>query len=787
MTETALAGLRVLDLAGPLGWYCTKVLADLGADVLRIEPPGGDPARRLGPFLAGDSLLYRFFNTSKRARTLDLADPAGVAALRSLAGEADLLVTTTRLPVRYEEVAGANPRLVWTAITPFGLSGPQADWRATDIVGLAAGGLLNLAGMPGSPPSHPPQEFAYFQAGLMGAVGSLIALRHARQTGRGQVVDVSMQEALINALENTYGFWDLMGIARCRLGQKSFSGQAAVIKCADGYIIGWLGRRWPPFVQWLEREGLLPDHWRNPEWDDVDYRFQHLDEIDAVMHRLIAKLDRATLVAESQRLRIANGPVIDLKELLEEPQLIGRDYWVDVEHQDGRVVRYPGAPYKLSKTPWRIGRPAPLVGEHDGQGWLAERAPAPTPRAGVQLPLAGIRIIDFTWQIAGPLSSQVFADHGADVIKVESSVHPDGLRTMLVPRPPWTDSMNQSGIFNVFNTSKRSITLNLQTEGGHALLRRLIAIADVVLDNYGVDPYPRWGMSEAALRALNPDLIIARSSVMGRSGPRENTIGFGYSISSQAALNAAIGFPGDPPVAVCTAHPDYSCNPYHMVVAILAALHYRDRTGEGQVIDLSQHESTVVMNGASLLDYTANGVVARPSANRHPHLAPHGAYPARGNDRWVAIACESDEDWRRLATVIGRPDLADDPRFATLAARKANEDALDAMVADWTRRWGAREAAERLQTAGVPAAPANSVMDLLRDRHLTARGRYRRIDHPELGQTVVGEPGFLLSALPRLPRRHPVLLGEDTDALLRDLLGLDEEAIALGYIEGVLQ
>ncbi|MCS6802886.1 MAG: CoA transferase [Chloroflexota bacterium] len=787
MTVSALDGVRVLDLAGPLGWYCTKVLADLGADVLRIEPPGGDPARRLGPFLDGDSLSYRFFNTSKRARTLDLADPMGVAALRALAREADLLVTTERLPLRYEEAAADNPRLVWTAITPFGLSGPHAEWRATDIVGLAAGGLLHLAGMPGSPPSHPPQEFAYFQAGLMGAVGSLIALRQAARTGRGQVVDVSMQESLLNALENTLGFWDLMGIARCRLGRKSFSGQAAVIKCADGYIIGWLGRRWPPFVQWLEREGLLPDHWRGPEWDDVEYRFQHLDEIDEVMQRLIAKLDRATLVAESQRRRIANGPVINLKELLEEPQLIGRDYWVDVEHQDGRVVRYPGAPYKLSKTPWRVRRPAPVAGEHDGQGWLAERLPAPAPSSAGRLPLDGIRIIDFTWQIAGPLSSQIFADHGAEVIKVESSVHPDGLRTMLVPRPPWTDSLNQSGIFNMFNTSKRSITLNLQTEGGHALLRRLIAVADVVIDNYGVDPYPRWGMSEAALRAINPDIIIARSSVMGRSGPQQHFIGFGYSISGQAGLNAAIGFPGDPPVAVCTAHPDYSCNPYHLVIAILAALHHRDRTGEGQLIDLSQHESTVVMNGASLLDYTANGVVAQPSANRHPQRAPHGAYPARGNDRWVALACESDDEWRRLAAAIGQPELADDPRFATLAARKANEDALDAIIAGWTRQWTPREAAERLQAAGVPAAPANTVTDLLRDQHLLARRRYRRIDHPELGSTLVSEPGFLLTETPLLPRRHPVLLGEDTEAILRDLLGLDDEAIAMHYVEGVLQ
>jgi crotonobetainyl-CoA:carnitine CoA-transferase CaiB-like acyl-CoA transferase len=788
MPARALGDLRVLDLCGPIGWYATKLLADLGADVLRIEPPSGDPARQLGPIADGESLRYRFFNTSKRARTLDLQTPDGQATLWQLACEADALVTSQPLPFSYDAIAREHPALVWTAITPFGLSGPHAHWRATDLIGVAAGGLLNLAGVPASPPSHPPSEFAFFQAGLLGAVGTLLALRERQHSGRGQLVEVSLQEALLNALENTLGFWDLMGIARCRLGTKSFSGQTSVYRCADGWVVGWLGRRWEPFVEWLASEGLLPEHWRAPEWSDPDYRLQHLDEIDAVMHQLIARFDRTTLVAESQRRRIATGAVVDIPTLFTDPQLIARDYWVEVEHPDGRVVRYPGAPYKLSRTPWQIHRPPPRHGEHDGEGWRAPRTPLPSPTSDQRrLPLAGVRVIDFTWQIAGPLGAQVLADFGAEVIKVESAVHPDGLRQMLVPRPPWNESLNQSGIFNVFNTSKRSLTLNLQTAGGQALLRRLIALADVLLDNFGVDPYPRWGLNEATLRTLNPDLIIARSSVMGRSGPHTNTIGFGYSISSQAALNSTIGFPGDPPVGVCTAHPDYSSNPYHLVIAILAALHYRDRTGEGQLIDLSQHESTVVMNGASLLDYAANGRVAQPSANRHPHAAPHGVYPCRGHDRWVALACEHERDWQALATLIGQAELATDPRFATLAARKANEDALDEIVARWTRRWSPQEAAEQLQAAGIPAAPVATVVDLLHDPHLAARRRFCRIDHPELGQMLIGEPSVILHAHPVLPRRHPVLLGEDTEPLLRDLLGLEEEEIVHGYLEGVLQ
>ncbi|MCL6648921.1 MAG: CoA transferase, partial [Chloroflexi bacterium] len=334
MPARALGDLRVLDLCGPIGWYATKLLADLGADVLRIEPPSGDPARQLGPVADGESLHYCFFNTSKRARTLDLQTPDGQATLWQLACETDALVTSQPLPFSYDAIAREHPALVWTAITPFGLSGPHAHWRATDLIGVAAGGLLNLAGVPASPPSHPPSEFAFFQAGLLGAVGTLLALRERQHSGRGQLVEVSLQEALLNALENTLGFWDLMGIARCRLGTKSFSGQTSVYRCADGWVVGWLGRRWEPFVEWLASEGLLPEHWRAPEWSDPDYRLQHLDEIDTVMHRLIARLDRATLVAESQRRRIATGAVVDIPTLFADPQLIARDYWVEVESPD---------------------------------------------------------------------------------------------------------------------------------------------------------------------------------------------------------------------------------------------------------------------------------------------------------------------------------------------------------------------------------------------------------------------------------------------------------------------
>jgi benzylsuccinate CoA-transferase BbsF subunit len=402
------------------------------------------------------------------------------------------------------------------------------------------------------------------------------------------------------------------------------------------------------------------------------------------------------------------------------------------------------------------------------------------------LPLAGIRVIDLTWQIAGPAATQVLADFGAEVLKIESTVHPDGLRVMALPRPPWTESLNQSGIFTLMNTSKRSVTINMGVPAGPRLLRRLIALADVLVDNYGVDPFPKWGLTPEELAALRPDLIIARSSVMGRSGPRANYVGFGYTIGPAAGLNALSGFPDDPPVASCTAHPDYSCNPYHLLIAILAALHHRDRTGEGQLIDLSQHESTVVMNGAFILDHSINGNVPRPSANRHPVFAPHGIYPSRGHDCWVALACETDDDWQRLAHLLERPDLASDPALTTAAGRRLAADRIDAAIAAWTRRYDPHEAMELLQAAGIPAGAVQTAADLWRDPHLAARGKLIRLSHPELGQVTVNGPSFRLSATPPAVRRPP-LLGEDTEAVMRELLGMDEEELVNAYLDEVLQ
>ncbi|MCS6801219.1 MAG: CoA transferase [Chloroflexota bacterium] len=795
----ALDDVRVLDLAGPIGWYATRLLADLGADVLRIEPPGGDPERRRPPYARGDdraSLRYWWFNAGKRSLVIDLERADGRSRLLELAAEADLLVET--FPVGWlaerglglAELHRCNPRLVLVSITPFGQTGPRAAWRGTDLIGMATGGLVHLGGMPDRPPTHLGGEQGYLQAGIVAAAAALVALRDSRMRGVGRQVDVSLQDAIVFTTENNLALLDLMGHLRTRLGDRAFTGFSLFFPCDDGWLAFWPGGRFDGLLAWLEEMGVPTAPFEGGEWTDPAFRERHIPELTAAIRQAAAG-KRKTLAADAaQAHRLAAAPVADVADLQRDPQLIARDFWVEVEHRlpagETALVRYPGAPFKMSRTPWQIRRPAPAAGEHDTEGWR-DRPALPRPRRPSRLPLEGIRVVDLTWQIAGPAATQVLADHGAEVLKIESAVHPDGLRVMALPRPPWTDSLNQSGIFTLMNTSKRSVTINMATEGGPALLRRLIALADVVVDNYGVDPLPKWGLTPDELMKIRPDLIVARSSVMGRSGPRSQYVGFGYTIGPAAGLNALSGFAGDPPVASCTAHPDYSCNSYHLLIAILAALHYRDRTGEGQLIDLSQHESTVVFNGPAILDYTVNGVVPRPSENRHPEAAPHGVYRCRGNDRWVAIACESDEDWQRLAHAIGRADLAADPALADLAGRQQAAGRIDAAIEAWTRLRRPAEAAEVLQAAGVPAGPVQTAADLFRDPHLAARGKILRLDHPELGRVRVNGPSFQLSGIGPEAVRRPPLLGEHTEAVLRDLLGLDEEELVAAYLGEVLQ
>jgi crotonobetainyl-CoA:carnitine CoA-transferase CaiB-like acyl-CoA transferase len=666
--------------------------------------------------------------------------------------------------------------------------------------------------------------------------GTLVALQYRARTGKGQLVDVSMQAAVASAAEHAVATYDLTGEIKPRRDMTGPQGQDVFFACKDGWLVGLYGRRWDNLRAWAEEAGAADEDWRDPKWDDPDEREKHAPFINAMVRRLFEAQTMAEVSARAHKYRVAIQPVQRIPDLLADPQLSHRSYWRAVSHDDlGPTFTYPGAPFQSSSGFWQLRRRAPLPGEHTAAildeltaaqdvGVTAPLPPSPQPSpepgrggrtspsqqhprsrpqmgvgadgirpqgeglpqtaVGTARPLEGVRVLDFSQVVTGPLATRILADHGADVIRVEWGAKAAGDR-FSQPRVPGNPSPNVSALRYWFNTSKHSITLNMQQPAARAILHRLVGLADVIVDNFGVDPFPQWGMSYEKLRETRPDLIMARSSVVGRTGPKAGMVGFGYGIGAMSGWNQLMGFPGDRPIGTGPAYPDSTANCHHLLIGILTALEHRRRTGQGQYIDLAQYESTITWLGPAVLDFTVNGRTGEPASNRHPDFAPHGVYAVAGVDRWIAIAVD-ERSWPAFVSLVGRVgvDLSV-PEFVSHASRKEHENALDAVVRDWAAGQDPIELAEQLQATGVAASVAANGKDLFEDPQLAHRGHYFRLDHPEAGQRVWERHPFELRGTPATPGRSP-LLGESNDWALGELLGMSEEEIARAYVEGIL-
>lgn len=792
-------GVRVLDLAGPTGSYASKLFADLGADVLKVEQPGGDPGRNWGPF-AGNvpdpdkSLHWWFNNTSKRSIIADIQTEEGRDRVKQLALSADVWIDTA--PPGYMESLGlgdalraANPRLITASLTPFGTFGPRKDWQGTDLIASAMGGLLYLGGTPEHAPAHPGADQSNMIGATSIAVSVALALISRDQTGKGQRVEVSLQEATLVATENAVGFWTFRETIRKRLGAFSFGGTKMVYEASDGWVIGHIGGRWGPMLDWFESYGLEVDQYRDDNWMNAAYRSEHFEEVEPLITNFVKSLPREQIYAEGQQRRMVLGPVRTMPEVLLDRQLIERNFWVPMKMpQLDEPKLFPGAPYRLSNAPWSMS-PAPSLGENVA-GWKGDEALPPFPQPfdpANPRPLEGIRVVDFGTNVVVPLICKILASFGAEILKVEGRTKIEGQRGTPIPKPVGTDdSPNTNWLFLNSNSDKRSITVNMQVPAAHDFVKQLINTADIVIDNFGVDPMPKWGFSPENLFAMRPDLIIVRASVMGRTGPLQNYVGLGNSIMSTVGLNSITGFEGDPPVATCTAHPDYSSNTHHGLFAILSALYHRNRTGQGQWIDFSQTESTVNFVAPPLLDASVNGNTPKPSNNRHPYWSPHGVFPAKGEDRWIAITTPDEESWKAFAGIVD-PSLLDDPRFATAADRKQHEDALDERIAAYTVQFDPMETMEKLQAVGVPAGTVQIPPDLLADPQLLARNFFEHQQHDEAGAVTVLNPHLRLSDTPAKLDQPAPLLGDNTDWAIFELLALDEDTVGNLYVEGAVE
>ena len=409
--------------------------------------------------------------------------------------------------------------------------------------------------------------------------------------------------------------------------------------------------------------------------------------------------------------------------------------------------------------------------------------------------LEGLKVADFSWFGAGPICANHLATYGATVVRIESETHVDALRTV-APFAKDKTGYNVSGYFNNYNAGKLGMLLNMNTEKGQELALKLVEWADVFLTNITPRVIERWGLTYDRLSAVNPQIIACYQPMQGYDGPHRDFLGFGAVLTPITGYNHLSGFPERVPFGLGTNYPDYVINPGHTLIAILAALHYRNRTGKGQRVECAQLPSSAAPLGPAIFDYTVNGRVQIRSGNRLPSAAPHGAFQCKPltaggmtpDQRWLAIACFSDIEWEALVAAMEAPEWATDEKFSTLEGRKTNEDELEAGISAWTAEEDAYELMNRLQAAGVPAGVVQGAREVLDvDEHLKERGYYKYLDHPETGRAAYDGPPAVLSKTPGKLRTPAPLLGEHTEKVCKEILGLSDEEMVDLFVEGVLQ
>ncbi len=787
-----LKGYRALDLTGLNGQLCGRMLAGLGMEVIKIEPPGGDPVRSLAPFVKSSdgkqlSTVFAHLNAGKASKVLDLNSEADRASLRKLVETADVVLESFQpgelasKGLDYQSLAQINPGIVMASITAFGQTGPKKNFVYNDLVALAESGFLYISGDPSMPPCKPPETQAYYFASLFATAGVLAALYRRERTGQGDHVDSSMQETLATQ-EHIIRLWANEKQILKRAGSQHGSvAPAKIFPCRDGFVYLYVTRQhWKLFLSVWQDHAPVFDA---PDWLNNLYRRAHADELNPAIEAFIGQYTMAGITELLQEKGIPCVPVNTPMGFANDEHVRGRGFMAPAAHVGFGSTTQAAMPFVIDG-----GRPAigsvPLLDSwrEGGEKRMAPSKLNPNIGSG-KGPLEGMRIVSFDHVLAGPYGTTILAELGADVIKVESSKGGmDPFRFFGTGEDP-----NLSPRFLEFNRNKRSFTVNLKHPKGRKVLHDLVAKADAVLDNYSVDVVGRIGLGYDDLCKVKPDIINLRMPGLGTTGPKRHFSTVGVNITSFTGLTYMWNHPGNtnPPIGSQTVFPDYVSGVLCAIIIISGVL-YRDRQKKGAFIDLAQSEATAFMIGASLMEAAASGKNPEPIGNASLSFAPHDCYPCQGQDRWCVIATETEAQWSALAKILGR-EIEQDPRFKTMAERLQHRDELNAVITQWTKDNDAFEIRERLQKAGVPAGVVQTGEDLTNDPQLIDRGFIVAVENPRLGHVVL--PNFPLHfANAGLTRRweFPVL-GRDTETVLRDVVGYSEEVIAAHRQDGVLE
>ena len=814
--DGALSGLRVLDWTSSSAAYCGKLLADLGACVIKVEPPGGDPGRFEAPLfpdpagLAAASLSFCYENAGKRSVVLDLETESGRDRFRALAADVDLIVESNpvglldRLGLGYATLAASNPGLVLTSITGFGQTGPLRGERSNDLIASALGGAMTSIGSPEDPPVRLASHQTDVITACAAASGSLVALHHRDRSGRGQHVDISSLE-VVAAISHIAGVgkWLEDDIIPKRVGTGLVASvPSGAYVCKDGLVYLMVNRpaHWLALAKWINEvtgnEEVLMEEFHGPSSSRLPYR----ELLDVFIGDLTAELTVDEAYHEGQRRHIAFTPVNTAARIQDDPQLVARDYFVDLAVGAGRTLRVPGAPHRPARSGWRVAGPVPEAGEHDEEildHLTAEHAPAPPVEKAARSgraddtgdgALAGLRVVEFGTGLAAPWIGRILAWAGAEVIKIESHDFPDVPRLFVPPRAPEEGTQPEcSPWFTDWSAGKRFAAIDLRKPEGAELARKVTDRADVVIGNYSTGVLEKLGVGYATLAERNPELVMLESSGYGESGPLSHYVTWGPNIEALSGLTSLSGFPERACTISHFAYPD-PLSALHGLVSLMAALRERDRSGRGQVVHLSQFETTVAAIGRSITEYAATGVEPVRRGNGEAGQAPYGCLPCRGDDRWLVLCIETDEDWQVLRRVLGDPEWARDPRYATAAGRAADAEAIEAHLAEWSKDADDYALMEKCRAAGLAAGVVQNTEDMLRrDPQLADRRFFEEIPHFKRGMVTASGIPLGLTGTPGHTAFSGSSIGHDNEYVFRDLLGLSLEEVerltSIGAIE----
>src|SRR5215216_3972368 len=767
-------GLRVIELgSGISAAYGARLLADFGADVIKVETPGiGDSSRAMGPFPGNvpdpeRSGMYLYLNVNKRGITLDLGQPEDVRLFAALVAGGDVVIENLGAGELDRVTAAITlPRhLVVCSISPYGQDGPKATYLGSEISAAASGGMMGMTGIAEHGPVKQGLHQASHLAGVNAASAILAAAMLAQHTGRGQRIDISEQEVVALTVFPALNVYTHTGGVVKRAPRTLPRVATSQAMCAaDGWVMpsdAGIDVWWEAFAGFVERPQLL-----EPRFLNRDTRHLHDGEIDAIVGSAFAARTKADLFHNGQAFGLTISAIQTPAEIATCPHLETRGFFVAQQHPIAGSLRMPGmVPQTGGVIPRAPRRPAPTLGQHNAEvlpslSEPAERRAIAYGQSVGDPPLAGVRILELGMVFVLPLAITPLAALGADVIKVEAAPRPDSTRTGPMPgNTAGPASYNHAGNFHMLNRNKRGITLDLTKQRARDLLLRLVAVSDVVAENFTPRVLRNLGLSYERLREVNPRIILLSSTGFGQSGPWQNYKAYGPITESVDGLMHLTGFPDDPPTRAGAggfgvAYTDVA-GAYFGTYAVLAALEHRERTGEGMWLDLSHYEAGVAVLPEAILDFEMNGLIQERNGNRTPLRAPQGAYPCAGADEWLALSIATHDQFRALVAELGLPLDAD--AYATLDARQADHDALDEMIATATRGCDARELERRLQRAGVEATYVADPRDVWLDPQLAARGFGDVVAAPsyapEIGPRVFPRAAWRMSCTPAETRR----------------------------------